>query len=195
MTLDERFAYLLVGLAVGFVVGYITRALHQIEKEVQEVDRIVRQQNDEEGAIRLPSRENAALLIVVVLTAIAAFLSQRASSDVAQQTKQQQVVVDCTSEYLASTIEALNERTEYSSDQASANVELQKAQSAFIRLALQEPPLERTRVEEGLRDYFTKLTAYVDLVEKTRMKQQEFPYPAEDSFELCVEQSKGDLDE
>lgn len=189
MTFDERFSYLVVGLAIGFVFGYMTRSLKKIERKVDDVDRIVKHR-DERGFMRFPWLADIAMLLVFAITVFAAFQSQKVSNEVQEAQRQQKQVIACTESYLTKTITALNERTEYTAAASAYNVELQKAQAAFLRLALIEPPLPEDEIEDGLRDYFTSLTEFVDASARTRAKQLNFPYPTENEFANCVSSAK-----
>lgn len=185
MGLDERFAYLLVGCLIGFVLGYMARSIRNIEKKVDTVVEIEKHR-DERGISTYQFVANVALAFVVVLVVVNSFRTGstnevlKSTQDDIKQTQQ------CTQSYLAKTITALNERTTYSQAQSMANVELQRAQAEFITSALQEPPLEKDRVEAGLRKYFDKVTAYVTLVGKTAGKQATNPYPTEEQFVSCI---------
>lgn len=190
MTFDERISWLILGLLIGFVIGYITAVLHRIERTVDEVDNIVTKQRDERGFMRYPLLADATLLIIVLLTVWASFQSQRVSNEVQDTQEDQQRVTVCTQQYLTKTIQALNERTEYTAASSLYNVELQKAQAAFLRLTLKEPPLSSERIEDGLRDYVNSLTEFVDISAQTRAKQLQYPYPTEDEFENCVAGTK-----
>ena len=188
MTFDERVSYLVVGLAIGFAIGYITRAVQKIEKKVDHMDKMINR--NEHGFMRYPLLADFAMFLVVIVTVWAAFQSQKSSNAVEQAQKDQEAVTACTQQYLTKTITALNERTEYTTEQSAYNVELQKAQAAFLRLALVEPPLPDEQIENGLRSYFTTLTEFVDASARTRVKQQKFPYPTEDEFSNCVNGAK-----
>jgi hypothetical protein len=100
VSLDERISYLILGIVVGFILGYITRALRRLDDKVSHVeDMMTNNDHSEEGFVKLPSVfviwgnlqdlfvrfrvklktmrfRDWAILVVVLLTAFAAFQSQ-----------------------------------------------------------------------------------------------------------------------
>jgi len=189
MSLDERLGWLLVGCVIGFVLGYIVRALRDIKEELDEVDGILkkspRSRNDR-GFMRFPIISDIALLAVVLLTVWASFSSQHASNQVHEQQKVQTRITSCTNEYLAKTIKALNERTTYSQEQAAANVALQKAQSEFLGALLHVPPYSSEVKQKALQSYFETLNKFVEISGKSDDKVSQNPYPTATEFTDCV---------
>lgn len=186
MMLTERLTYLLIGLALGFLAGYITRTLQKIERKVDDVDRIVKQRN-EKGFMRVPLLADAFMLMIFAIMVFATFQTQAVNNDVKSTQESQRVTTKCTQQYLSKTIKALNERTEYTRQTAELNVELQQAQAEFLSLALSKPSAE---VDQGLRRYVKSLTDFVDASARTREAQTMNPYPTEDEFSNCVNSEK-----
>ena len=205
MGLDERVFYLVLGILIGFVLGYFTHKLQNIEEKVEEVDMIVKKDRGEGGFIRFPSWssikrwfskidiKHVALFIVVLLSAAASFQSQIVSNKIernsAEDQKTQERIVrilTCNSSFLGKTIVALNERTTYSADQADANVKLQKEQLRLLTFALTVPPPSARDGRKAVDRYFKTLNNYVDLASKTASKQLKNAYPTSEEFTSCV---------
>ena len=205
MGLDERVFYLVLGILIGFVLGYFTHKLQNIEEKVEEVDMIIKKDLGEDGFIRLPAWssvkrwfskidiKHVALLLVVLLSAAASFQSQIVSNKIernsAEDQKTQERIVrilTCNSSFLGKTILALNERTTYSTDQADANVKLQKEQLRLLTFALTVPPPSARDGQKAVDRYFKTLNNYVDLASKTASKQLKNAYPTSEEFTSCV---------
>ena len=183
MGLDERLFYLLLGVAIGFIIGYITRMIQKIEKEVS----IIKKNREEGGFMRKPILADAAILLTVLLTVFAAFQSNQASREVVENSERDQHVVSCIVTSSTKLLNAVNERTSNSAAQGAANIALQEAQSAFIANALQEPPLEPDRVEEALTIYFAAISDFVEIQSDTLDTQSDNPYPTDDELQACID--------
>lgn len=193
MGLDERLFYLIVGCIIGFIIGWFSRSIHNIEEKVIEVDQIVKKERDENGFMRKPIVSDIAIILVVVMTAFAAFSSQRSSNEVRDnQFAQAKTAADlalttsCTQAYLGKTIKALNERTTYSTEQAQKNVELQRSQVTLLSIFLKEPEASQAQAEAALKTYFDSLSQFVIVAGKTAEKAQLFPYPTDEEFKTCI---------
>lgn len=92
----------------------------------------------------------------------------------------------CTEEFLGSTVEALNERTQYSTAQADANIELQKAQLKFIRVLVKPGPTPDDLGEQALNDYFDALTEYNRLTALQAGRAESNPYPTREDYRMCL---------
>lgn len=189
MSLDERLKWLIIGCVIGFILGYIVRALQGIKEELVEVETILkdepRKRNDH-GFMRYPVIADFALLVVVLMTVWAAFASQHATNQVHEQQKAQARITSCTNEYLAKTIEALNERTTYTLDQAQTNVKLQEAQKNYLKFLTHIPPYPEVERAAALRDYVARLSDFVEVSIKNTAKVSANPYPTPTEFSDCV---------
>lgn len=204
MGMDDRVAYLVLGCIIGFILGYFVRSLRDIRQTTHHTDEVVTKIRDESGFIKKVSASGIALFLVVALSFFASVQSQMNSNAVEKNQKQQKEIltafgknqtqqkriVTCTQSYLSKVLVAVNERTTYSKDQSLAVITLQKAQAEFITLALQDPPLESSRVEKGLRTYLNSLNAYVEIVSKTANKQAQNAYPTDEALASCLSGEK-----
>lgn len=205
MGLDERLFYLILGILIGFVLGYMTRKLQNIEEKIDEVDMVIQKDLNEEGFIRFPrwsdikhffgkvDIKHIALLLVVLFSAVASFQSQVVSNKIERNSTEDRKTQDrivriltCNSSFLGKTIVALNERTTYSTDQADANVKLQKEQLRLLTFALTVPPPSAQDGKKAVDRYFKTLNNYVDLASKTANKQLKNAYPTSEEFTSCV---------
>ena len=171
MDLSERLSWFIAGCVLGVVIGYIIRDIRDIKEEVDEVDGLVKRklgEREDDGFMNMRYVRDIAVLLVVIMTAWAAVASQKASNDVKEQQARTDQVVICTSEYLAQTIRALNLRTDAVQNRADANLELQKAQSAFFQLLLEIPPLPETDRREAAEKYVASLEHFVEVSDQTK---------------------------
>ena len=164
MGFDERIGWLLVGMAVGFVAGYIVRALREIrdkldetKEELDEVDEIVKRRLSDEGA----SRHDVMMVVALVLVLFSVFASVRAANKTTETQNKLVVVSTCSQEFLSRTVKALNERTTYSTAQATKNVELQKAQANFFSFLLDKPPHPENERVDSANNYVETLNEFV----------------------------------
>lgn len=201
MDLFERAIFLCIGGVVGFILGYTVARLREIKEELDEVDECVKycrevhehipkrntsRVRDERGSMRIPLVADAVLLLVVALVAYAAFASHKANNDVEDHQQDVARITECNQEYLANTIEAFNERTTYTQDQAHANVDLQRAQAELLKVLREEPPPSELRSDEAFDKYFEVLSDYLEVNTKTRLKQNEYPYPTSEELDSCL---------
>ena len=187
MSFEERLVWFLVGAALGFVLGYITRTLREIKEELDEVDTIVKHKRDETGITRHPLVMDAALFFVVAITVWAAFASQKATNQYQETQEKVNLITYCNEEYLNKTIRALNERTTYAQDQATANVNLQRAQARFLSVLLEKPPLPQLDRETALKRYFRSLSEFIVVNGKAEFKAERYPYPTNAELSNCIE--------
>lgn len=136
--------------------------------------------------MRIPLVQDFAVIIVVAVTAWAAFASNHAANEVQKTQDDQVVITTCTAEFLASTMEALNERTTFTKEQAEANVELQKAQAAYVGIFFQDPPPIPQQAMEALRKYFDKLTEFITINAKALAKVEQNPFPTVKGYNRCL---------
>jgi hypothetical protein len=136
MAFDERMQFLLLGMAIGFVLGYLVRLikdikdeLDEVKEEIEEVLPKTHQPRDEKGFMRFPLVADIALLLVVGLAFFAAVASQKASNDLSH-------TVQCNQSYL-------------------------RAQADFLSVILQDdPPATPRQQRVALQKYYTLLSQY-----------------------------------
>lgn len=205
MGFEDRLTWLILGISIGFFLGYITRilrentsTLHEIKEELDEVDEIVKEQqrrdHDEAGLMRGTLASNIALVAVILLTAFAAFQSQKAvnglndTQDQVIQTQQRlEAVTSCTSKVLAQAIAALNVRTETTRISASSNVDLQRAQSEMLAILLHEPPYPDGQRSAAAQAYFKALTEFVKASGEYKDTSDKNPYPTQEQLLDCID--------
>lgn len=201
MSLDERIGWILLGMAIG----YILRTLQEVKKEVQEVDETLKRDKNEKGFMRNPIIADFAILIALGLCVFAAVSTQitnnRLEATVAQLEDNQkndrstrddlaQITV-CTQDFLSKTIVALNERTEYTQNQTNSNVELQRAQYKFLQSVLVGEPSDPRETREALSLYISKLENFNVVSSKNREKTQEYAYPTKEELNECLSKDNG----
>lgn len=187
MDLTDRVLLLMVGGVIGFILGYIVRSLREIKEELDEVDDLVKkQQHGDEGFMQVRIVADVMMLVVLCLTVYAAVVSGIAAEESRDSQDQLEKVTDCNTEFQSKTITALNERTTYSTEAAAANVELQKAQAAYVEIFDDVPPPTREEGLEAFRTYFEALNDYIDLSTRSKNKIEDFPYPTAEDFKECL---------
>lgn len=129
-----------------------------------------------------------ALALVVIVTAYAAFLSQVASNKVQDSQDQRDRENQCTSTIIFNTVKTLNERTQFSTQQAQANVELQKSQLEFITTLV--TPQEQADYQPKLEQYFKALKNYNMIVAKSAGKAESYPYPLPEQYAQCLAKAR-----
>lgn len=198
MALSERLAWLVLGMAVGFILGYIVARLREIMEGVDEIDTNVKsitpRVRNEGGFMRIPVVADVLYILALTIVVWGAFASQKASNEVeATQEKlaatQQRIekITACTQDNLGQTISALNERTTYTGEQATSNVDLQRAQYAFLAILLEDPPPSDARINASLREYLDALGSFVQVNTKAAVKVKNNPYPTTADYESCLD--------
>lgn len=195
MDLYERLGWMLFGAVIGLFAGYLLRYLQDLKEELDEVDGIVKKelgkrqtdriQNQDGGMTVGDAVRNLALFIVVAVTVAAALISQHASDKANDALNRENVRSGCNQEFLVKTVKALNERTEFSSAQATANVTLQQAQADFFSLLLRKPPEPEATRSQAAQDYLKALREFIDVNSKTAQKARSFPYPTPEALRAC----------
>ena len=198
MDLVERVGWFLVGVGIGFVLGYIVRSLRdlkddmsKVKEEVDEVDGLVKRKlgdrkHDEEGFMHVRYVRDIAVLIVVCLTVWAAISTQKTNNELKEVQDYQGRLASCNQEYLAKTIRALNVRTSYTQEQAAANVELQRAQSEFLATVLRDPPASQAEREQAVRTYYDILQRFVKVNTDAKENLEDTPYPTNIELTECL---------
>lgn len=175
MGLDERATWLLLGCAIGFVLGYIVRSLRDIKEELDEVEDILKKpERGEKGFMRYPIVADIMLILVVSITAWAAFASQQASNDVRH-------VSECATQYNMRLGETLASRDKAIRAGADAEIRLWARYNKLYKIAKSNPskiPVLQERLNEAINTYRKSLSE----IQKTR---ETHPYPNPDILQSC----------
>lgn len=194
MTLDERVIYLLIGVGVGFFLGYLTRVLQEIREGVKEVNSFLKKgpsrKRDERGEITWQTVKNLTLLFVVFLTAFAAVQSQIASNKADDNQKQLEQVVGCLIINQTNLLDTVNTRTSSTQTQAKANKTLQESQRVFFGVLLHRPPYTEVTREKAARDYQDALDAFLKAANASASDAAATKYPTAEELLSCIEDKK-----
>lgn len=196
MAFDDRLQYLLLGMAIGFVLGYLVRLVRDIKEELDKVDEIVERElggsdyDGEKGSIKLPHLRDVAIFLVVGLTAYAAFMSQKASNDSSDAQDRIERVVYCNQSILSEALTVLNERSSYTKAAADANIDLQQSQSNFFSILLHRPPYSEAKRSQAVQDYYHDLKRFLRLANKSKVKNENNPYPTNEEFSICLNENR-----
>ena len=224
MDLNDRATAILVGMAIGAVLGYLTRMLqelnnkvdatvinlHDIKEEVDEIDTIVktRRERDERGFMRIPVVADIILISVLAMTVWAAWSTGETNNKLevalseiqenqAADDKQEvriQSVTSCTLEFTSKTIKALNERTTYTGRASEANAEVLQAQQDFLEIILRIPPPSDADALAALRTYTDAVSQYNVLIGKDKDKRNRFAYPTNEELAACLDVKLKDVE-
>lgn len=191
MAFDDRLQFLLLGMAIGFVLGYLVRLVREIKEELDEVDDIVKKElgnhdRGESGFMEIRYLKDIAILLVVGLTAWASFVSQKASNDSQDTQDRIETVTYCMLTSQSEALNALNERSTYTKEQANANIDLQTDFATFFNLLLHQPPFSSEEQRKAAEKYQTSLNNFVDVSKKTRSKVEDNPFPTVDDLRTCI---------
>lgn len=187
MDLSDRLELLMIGCFVGFILGYIVRALREIKEELHDVDTIIHKarERDEEGSWRHPDFTTILLLVVVAITAYAAFASQRATNQVKDVQAVHAQVTLCNKQYLEKTIVALNSRTGSIEARADANLQLQIAQNTFFTTILKHPNNDQLEFK-AFHVYIDAQNHFIHTSIAAKEHLQENPYPTAQELDSCL---------
>lgn len=210
MAFDDRLLFLLLGVVIGFVFGYLTRLMQgmkEIKEELDEVDEIVKEnlgshhdddykgahmkpfRQNEKGFMKLSSRQvaNVAVLLLVGLAFYASVVSQKASNDATDSQERMEQIVSCNRTTMTAVLESLNERSTYTVEMARANIDLQTSQSKFFAVLLHEPPYSEARRARAVQEYYADLQTFLTLAEKNQGQLAQNQFPTIEEFEDCLQ--------
>lgn len=194
MSFEQRLVYLLIGLGVGFILGYQVRSLRALKSQQDTENKtnedMTRGMSNDEGAIRVNLLERFALLLVVCMTAYAAISSQLSSNKSDRNTAELQATTKCTVTYQSKLLKAVNARTRYSAVQSDANRELQKSQADFLGKFITPSKPTQADLNNALRKYFGSLTNFVEISSKANESVKNNPYPTVAEFQDCIKKGK-----
>lgn len=196
MDLYERLGWMLLGGVIGLFAGYLLRYLQELKEELDEVDGIVKRKlsdrkDDDEGFINNQTVKDVMLLVVLIIVVGAAWQSLAVSKRVTATQDEVHGLTECSQEYLTKTVRALNERTEFTEEQARANVVLQKAQADFFSLIIRKPPESEAVQSDAAQDYLQALTKFINISSKSQDKAEQFPYPTDEELVYCYNGNEG----
>lgn len=189
MEIYDRLLYLFVGGVVGFILGYLTRGPDSIREE--EAVRASRHPWVERIRVKfrgLPFNK-IALFIVVMMSVLASFQSQKVSNEVRDGEKIIERVVQCNTIFLDRVILALDERTTYTSEQADANIALQKAQRKLLNVSSRVEPIpSEAERQRATVIYLDALNRFIDLAAKSAEKADTHAYPSSKAYRNCADE-------
>jgi hypothetical protein len=146
---------------------------------------------DEKGSISLV---NLGVLFAIIVVSLSLFSTLSTNSKVAKTQEaqaQSQIISDrenaCTSSVLFATVDAINQRTQYTSEQADANIELQKAQLQLLRTPPNSPPAVG---QAALARYVRSLTQYIKVTSDAKQAAVLNPYPTKEEYTRCLSEAR-----
>ena len=93
----------------------------------------------------------------------------------------------CTTDVLSDLLRAVNERTSYTEELATANIDQLQAFAALVEASLRRPPPDRQESRHIVTDYRDALDAYLDLAAQAKAQRKEYPYPTVAAIRACAE--------
>lgn len=196
MAFDDRLQFLLLGMAIGFVLGYLVRLVRDIKEELDEVKEeietgVIQHHNGDDGYMKV-SLSTVAILLVVGLTAWASFVSQKASNDVKDAQERIEQTAECHQQVLEEALVALNQRSTFTKASAKTNVQLQKSQRAFLTILLHRPPFSEAKRTAAVRHYYRDLGTFLDVAKKNTQKVSENPFPEPGEMQKCMNDAQNE---
>lgn len=188
MPLEDRLQWLIIGLAIGYILGRFSKDLSEIKKELSELDERLTE-HDQRGFFK-PSMNAVALLIVVALSFWASISSQIADHKGDHALHRLDNLTNCNQVFLGVTLDALGERSTFSADSTQKNIDLQESQHGFFTLLLHQPPPNADVSLLAAQEYNSNLGKYINVSKKSLKKLQENPIPSVQQFADCVKQAQ-----
>lgn len=176
MDLLERTILIAIGVAIGFVLGYITSQLRKIEEEVTEVLDIEHHKKDEQGSMRRPRLSHIGLFVVVIVTVWAAFQAGATNANLDH-------TVTCVVDYNEDQGKALNGRDAANKDSTQSEIDLWNSYEKLYKIATEDPSKTK-QVQEQLNNDIIKHRDELLDIQKTRESN---PYPDPDFVTTCKE--------
>lgn len=196
MAFDDRLTFLLIGMFIGFVVGYLTRLIRElrsVKEELDEVDEIVKhldiRKNNEHGFMKISLIHIMAVLLVV-LSAYAAIVSQKASDNIRTSVDRNEIATYCNLNITSRALNSLNQRSTYTLKQTQSNVDLQTDFSTFINILLHQPPYKETKRRHAAEVYQKSLNHFVAVASKSVDKISDNPFPTVAQLVTCIQKGE-----
>ena len=192
MDWSERIIWLIAGGAIGYILGYLTRYFREMKEEIDEVDGIIkrhfgkREDDKEGGFMRHPVVADIAVVLALALTLFGVFKTAEVNNDLKDVQYAQGKVTVCNQEFLSRTIRALNDRTAFTIEQAEANIDLQKSQTRFFALLLEQPPRPEDARRKAGQDYLNDLTTFLTVSGQNKHAVEANPYPTNEELKKCL---------
>jgi hypothetical protein len=197
MALIDRAIWFTAGWWVGFFIGWLVKRQRDTTSTLKEirdtVNSILEDRRNEGGFVRNRYVLDVFLLVIVCITAYAAFRSEQTSDRLADtqeklaETQQRlENTTACNRVYLGETIDALNQRTTYTVQQAQANLELQKEQARYLGTVLVLPQPSAAELRTSLQRYFSELGKFTRTNTRTIDEIESNPYPTPTEFSQCL---------
>jgi hypothetical protein len=133
---------------------------------------------------------NILLGVIVIITVFAAFQSQRVSNQIQNDQEVRLREASCTEDTLFKTVEALNNRTQFTTQQARSNVSLQRDQFRMLVIFLDDTFSQEDR-DKAFRNYVEKLRVFIDVTSKQADSSEAFPYPTRLDYADCLSDARG----
>lgn len=176
MDLLERTILIGIGVAIGFVLGYITSQLRKIEEEVTEVLDIEHHKKDEQGSLRRPTLAQFGLFLVICLTVYAAFQAGATNANLDN-------TVTCVVEYNEDQGQALKGRDTANRDGTQSEIDLWTSYEKLYKIAVSDPSKTKQVQEQLNKDIIKHRDELLD-IQKTREAN---PYPDPAFVTTCKE--------
>jgi hypothetical protein len=176
MALSERFGWLVLGMAVGFVLGYIVAQLKAIERKVDTVDEHIKQSKDEQGFMRIPLVADVLYLMVLAIVVWGAVAAQHAANETRK-------IQECIKQYNEKQGVALQGRDQAVKNGIQSEIDLWLRYENLYRIAKKEPeriPALQEELNKAIVEHRKKL-------EDLQATQADYAYPGPDVIENCEE--------
>lgn len=177
MELSERFGWLILGGAVGFVLGYIVARLREIGEEVAKIDENTSYKRNESGF----AMTTLAVPVVVLITAFAAFASARVSNQLDH-------TVTCITQYNVHQGEALSSRDSAIKEGTQSEIDLWTKYAHLYAQAKSDP----SKVPQAQEALSRAIMSHRDALIETQATRFQNPYPNPDVLKDCKENAQNE---
>lgn len=190
MAFDDRLQFLLLGMAIGFVLGYLVRLAQDIKQELDEVKDQVEKTwpKDEAGFMSNRVVADALMVIVLIVVAWATFDTQKTNNDTRATQDRIETISKCDQEILTQTLVALRQRSTYTRAVADQNIDLQSSQRDFFTILLHKPPYSEAKRSLAVQSYYRDLQEFLLISHKNLKDLQENDFPTVYAFSECLRQ-------
>lgn len=184
MDLSDRLSWLLLGMAIGFVLGVIVTRLRVIEKKVDVVgDHIKKHTNDERGFMRHPVVADVLYFLVLLIVVWGAFSAQKATNEAQSAQRQLQRTVECIREYNTHLGESLSTRDSAIKAGTQSEIELWTKYAKLYALAKRDP----SKIPQAQEALNRAIMSHRDALTETQTTRERNPYPDPDVLKSCKE--------
>lgn len=186
MALSERFGWMLLGMAIGFVLGLIVARLRAIEEKVDTVDEHVKKPRDEWGFMRIPVVADVLYILALLVVLWGAYAAHQASNEVEDTQGELKHTVGCIEQYNTRQGEALSGRDASVKAGTRSEIELWTKYAKLYAQAKSDP----TKIPQLQEALNRAILSHRQALIETQDTRDDHPYPPPNVLQDCKENKK-----